>query len=362
MTTMIRQPVNILLVDDQPAKLLSYEVILGELGENLIKANSASEALGALLKTDVAVVLVDVCMPDLDGFQLAEMIRIEIRLESSPDQRAELLGRLGDLAERRLAGDVPDSLILLEHPPVFTAGRRSKPEHLLWSEPEAAARGAAVHHIDRGGSFTFHGPGQLVGYPILHLGVRPDAVAYLRALEDAVIRTGAALGVELHRRDDVQTGVFAGDDKVCAIGVRLMRTRVTLHGFAINCDTDLSWFQGIVACGLSNNGVTSLSALLDRDVTVDEVRPIARRALAEVFDLDYRQAPAEELERFRSALVARARRGSATLGDQRVPEPVLEPAERPRLVRARRPLDVAQPMDADPRPAPSFGGTDVRER
>jgi lipoate-protein ligase B len=209
-----------------------------------------------------------------------------------------------DLAERRLAGDVPDSLILLEHPPVFTAGRRSKPEHLLWSEPEAAARGAAVHHIDRGGSFTFHGPGQLVGYPILHLGVRPDAVAYLRALEDAVIRTGAALGIELHRRDDVQTGVFAGDDKVCAIGVRLMRTRVTLHGFAINCDTDLSWFQGIVACGLPNNGVTSLSALLDRDVTVDEVRPIARRALAEVFDLDYRQAPAEELERFGSALVA----------------------------------------------------------
>ena len=102
--------------------------------------------------------------------------------------------------------------------------------------------------------------------------------------------------------------------------------------------------------------------LADGYETVDEVRPIARRALAEVFDLDYRQAPAEELERFRSALVARARRGSATLGDQRVPEPVLEPAERPRLVRARRPLDVAQPMDADPRPAPSFGGTDVRER
>jgi len=209
-----------------------------------------------------------------------------------------------DLAERRLSDEAPDSLILLEHPPVFTAGRRSKPEHLVWSEREAAARGAAVHHIDRGGSFTFHGPGQLVGYPILHLGVRPDAAAYLRALEDAVIRTGAALGVELHRRDDVQTGVYAGDDKVCAIGVRLMRTRVTLHGFAINCDTDLSWFDGIVACGLPDNGVTSLSALLDRDVTVDEVRPIARRALADVFDLDYVPAPPDELERFRSALVA----------------------------------------------------------
>jgi lipoyl(octanoyl) transferase len=209
-----------------------------------------------------------------------------------------------DLAARRLADDAPDALILLEHPPVFTAGRRAKPEHLVWSEGEAAAHGAEVHHIDRGGSFTFHGPGQLVGYPVLHLGSRPDAAAYLRSLEEAVIRTGAELGVELHRRDDVQTGVFAGDDKVCAIGVRLMRTRVTLHGFAINCDTDLSWFGGIVACGLANNGVTSLSALLSRDVTVDEVRPIARRALAEVFGLTYEDAPDHELERFHTPLVA----------------------------------------------------------
>jgi lipoyl(octanoyl) transferase len=119
-----------------------------------------------------------------------------------------------------------------------------------------------------------------------------------------VIRTGAALGAELHRRDDVQTGVFAGDDKVCAIGVRLMRTRVTLHGFAINCDTDLTWFGGIVACGLPDNGVTSLSAVLERDVTVDEVRPIVVRALAEVFDLDYEQPPPSEMRPFRSPRVA----------------------------------------------------------
>jgi lipoyl(octanoyl) transferase len=209
-----------------------------------------------------------------------------------------------DLAARRLVDDAPDSLILLEHPPVFTAGRRAKPEHLVWSEEEAVEHGAEVHHIDRGGSFTFHGPGQLVGYPILHLGARPDASAYLRSLEEAVIRTGGELGVELHRRDDVQTGVFAGDDKVCAIGVRLMRTRVTLHGFAINCDTDLSWFGGIVACGLPDNRVTSLSALLGRDVVVDEVRPIVRRALAEVFDLAYEPAPGQEQERFRAPLVA----------------------------------------------------------
>jgi len=209
-----------------------------------------------------------------------------------------------DLAARRLDEEIPDSLILLEHSPVFTAGRRAKPEHLVWSEQEAVAHGAEVHHIDRGGSFTFHGPGQLVGYPILHLGARPDAAAYLRSLEEAVIRTGAELGVELHRRDDVQTGVFAGDDKVCAIGVRLMRTRVTLHGFAINCDTDLSWFGGIVACGLPDNGVTSLSALTGREVTVREVRPIVRRALAEVFDLAYDAAPEQELDRFRAPLVA----------------------------------------------------------
>lgn len=209
-----------------------------------------------------------------------------------------------DLAERRLADELPDSLILLEHPPVFTAGRRARPEHLVWSEQHAVASGAEVHHIDRGGSFTFHGPGQLVGYPILHLGMRPDASRYLRSLEEAVILAGAALGLELHRRDDVQTGVFAGDDKVCAIGVRLMRTRVTLHGFALNCDTDLSWFDGIVACGLPDNGVTSLSTLLGRPVTIEEVRPLVRQTLAEILDLAYEDPPLIEHRPFDASLVA----------------------------------------------------------
>ena len=195
------------------------------------------------------------------------------------------------LAERRLADEVPDAAILLEHPPVFTAGRRSKPEHLVWSEGEARDHGAEVRHIDRGGSFTFHGPGQLVGYPILHLGAKPDATGYLRRLEEVVIRSAADIGVALHRREDVQTGVFHGDDKVCAIGVRLMRTRVTLHGFAINCDTDLSWYRGIVACGLAENGVTSLSELTGRPVTVDEMRPIVEGHLAQVFELTFAPAP-----------------------------------------------------------------------
>jgi lipoyl(octanoyl) transferase len=209
-----------------------------------------------------------------------------------------------DIAERRLRDEAPDTVILLEHPPVFTAGRRAKPEHLVWSEDEARVHGAEVHHIDRGGSFTFHGPGQLVGYPIVDLGAAPDAGRYLRSLEEAVIASAAEIGLELHRRDDVQTGVFFGDDKVCAIGVRLLRTRVTLHGFAINCDTDLSWFGGIVACGLADNGVTSLSAIAGRNVGVQEMRPIVARRLAEAFGLAYGSAPADTTERFQPAAVA----------------------------------------------------------
>jgi lipoyl(octanoyl) transferase len=206
------------------------------------------------------------------------------------------------LAVRRLAGEIPDTVILLEHPPVYTAGRRAKDAELLWAPAEIEARGGLVRRIDRGGSFTFHGPGQLVGYPILGLGAKPDAAAYLRSLEEAVIRTCGDLGAAVTRRADVQTGVWSGRDKICAIGVRLLRARVTLHGFALNCDTDLSWFAGIVACGLPAYGVTSLSALLGRDVTVAEVRPRLERRLAEVFDLALVPAP----EEIRAAFAATA--------------------------------------------------------
>jgi lipoyl(octanoyl) transferase len=202
------------------------------------------------------------------------------------------------LAERRLADEIPDTLILLEHPPVFTAGRRAKPEELLWSTPEVEARGGLVRAIDRGGSFTFHGPGQLVGYPILGLGSKPDAAAYLRRLEEAVIRTCADLGVVAARREDVQTGVWVGDDKICAMGVRLMRTRVTLHGLALNCDTDLSWFDGIVACGLPEHGATSITEQLGRPATLDDVSPIAVRRFADVFDLTFQPAPADVVRAF----------------------------------------------------------------
>ena len=187
-----------------------------------------------------------------------------------------------ELAERRLAGRIPDTLVLLEHPPVFTAGRRSRPEHLLWDEERIRARGGRVFEADRGGSFTFHGPGQLVGYPILDLGLRPDVIGYLRRLEEVVIRAAADIGVEVGR-DRKQTGVWARDRKVCAIGIKLMRARVTLHGFAINCTTDLSWFEAIVPCGLPDRGVTSLSELAGRNITVGEMAPLVGSHFKQVF-------------------------------------------------------------------------------
>ncbi len=204
------------------------------------------------------------------------------------------------LAERRLAGEVPDALVLLEHPPVYTAGRRWRPEHLRWSEDLIRRAGAELHFIDRGGSLTFHGPGQLVGYPILDLG-SPDALAYVRRLEEVVIRAAADAGIPLERRTDVQTGVWAGDRKVCAIGVRIMRGRVTLHGFALNCTTDLSWYRAIVPCGLDDRGVASLSGLAGRRVTVEEMAPLVARRFEEAFDLRLSPAPPEEVARFAGA-------------------------------------------------------------
>jgi lipoyl(octanoyl) transferase len=192
--------------------------------------------------------------------------------------------RMHALAERRLAGEGADTLILLEHPPVYTAGRRWSADHIVWTEDRIRAAGAELRFIDRGGSLTFHGPGQLVGYPVFDLGGRPDAMRYVRDLEEVVIRASADAGVALHR-SDVQTGVWSGSKKVCAIGVRLMRMRVSLHGFALNCTTDLSWYDAIVPCGLADEGVTTLSRLAGREVTVEEMAPIVARRFEDVFGI-----------------------------------------------------------------------------
>jgi lipoyl(octanoyl) transferase len=199
-----------------------------------------------------------------------------------------------ELASQRLAGEIPDTLILLEHPPVYTAGKRWDPAHLVWAEEAMRSAGAEFHLVDRGGSVTFHGPGQLVGYPILDLGSKPDVVGYVRRLEEAIIAACEDAGVQGLGRNAVNSGVWAGDQKVCAIGVRVTRARVTLHGFALNCSTDLSWYDAIVPCGLADQGVTSLTQLAGREVTVDEMAPILVGRFEEGFDATVTRAPIVE--------------------------------------------------------------------
>jgi lipoyl(octanoyl) transferase len=187
-----------------------------------------------------------------------------------------------DLHGRRAAGEIPDTCLLLEHTPVYTAGRRTSP-----ADRPIGDAGAPVIEVDRGGKITWHGPGQLVGYPIVALDEPVDVIGYVRALEEALIRTCAGVGVVVGRVDG-RSGVWvrgAGpgerDRKVGAIGIRVARG-VTMHGFALNCDCDLSWFDRIVPCGIADAAVTSLSAERGRMVRVLDVLESAERHLAAV--------------------------------------------------------------------------------
>ncbi|ONH28361.1 lipoate-protein ligase B [Pseudofrankia asymbiotica] len=177
-----------------------------------------------------------------------------------------------DLAARRAAGDAPDTLILLEHPDVYTAGRRTE----AWERP---VDGTPVVDVDRGGKITWHGPGQLVGYPIVALPRPLDVVAYVRALEDAMIAVCGEFGVPTHRVEG-RSGVWTLDDerKLGAIGIRV-RKGVTYHGVALNCCPDLGAFGRIVPCGITDASAGSLTGELGRTVTVAEVRPVVERHL-----------------------------------------------------------------------------------
>jgi lipoyl(octanoyl) transferase len=180
-----------------------------------------------------------------------------------------------------LDGDIDDSLMLLEHPPTYTLGRRAQPEDLLYGEAQRAARGIALYQVDRGGRATYHGPGQLVGYPILALGERYDVVRYLRKLEEVLIRTARDLDVDAGR-DPEHTGVWVGPNKIGAIGVKITRG-ITMHGFAFNVTTDLSMFEGIVPCGFRDRWVTSIEAETGRKHGLKEVAAVAANHLASVF-------------------------------------------------------------------------------
>jgi lipoyl(octanoyl) transferase len=185
-----------------------------------------------------------------------------------------------DLADARVAGG-PDTLLLLEHPAVYTAGRRTEAN-------ERPTDGTPVVDTDRGGKITWHGPGQLVGYPIIGLAEPLDVVNYVRRLEESLIKVCRDLGLDT-RRVEGRSGVWvpggAGrpERKVAAIGVRVSRS-TTMHGFALNCDCDVDAFTTIVPCGISDAGVTSLSAELGRTVSVDEVRTAVADAVCAALD------------------------------------------------------------------------------
>ncbi len=182
-----------------------------------------------------------------------------------------------EMVRLRKRDEVPDTLILLEHDPVFTVGRAAADASNLGAGEEyLRSLGAEVFWSDRGGDATFHGPGQIVGYPILRLKVR-DAHKYLRDLEEVVIEALSEYGLDGWRHPEY-TGVWVGEKKVCAIGVKFSSGWVTSHGFALNVSTDLSWFERITPCGIREFGVTSLERELGRSVPLGEVegRIIAR--------------------------------------------------------------------------------------
>jgi len=196
---------------------------------------------------------------------------------------AEALALQERLVEERKAGAIPDTLLLLEHDPVFTLGRNAKNENVLVAADALRSQGYDVHDVGRGGDVTYHGPGQLVAYPILELAPdRHDVHRYVRDLEEAMIRVCADYGLA-GARVPGRSGCWVGEEKVGAIGVRISRW-VTSHGLALNVATELSPFRLIVPCGIGDKGVTSLARLLGRDPGLPEVAERLTRHLARVLE------------------------------------------------------------------------------
>jgi lipoate-protein ligase B len=189
------------------------------------------------------------------------------------------------LLEERLAGKIPDTLLLLEHKPVITMGKSGKLENILVTQEELARRGVSLIFIDRGGDATYHGLGQLVGYPIMDLRERgKDAHVYLHNLEEVLIRTIRDFGIE-SGRDPSHAGVWVDKQEIAAIGLSL-RKWITMHGFALNVNTDLKQFALINPCGFNNRSAASISQLLGRDVSMDSVKERLLAHFTEVFKVE----------------------------------------------------------------------------
>ncbi len=238
------------------------------------------------------------------------------RLTDAPVDYLEAWERQREVHAGVVAGG-PGTVLLLEHSPVYTAGKRTEPH-------ERPADGTPVIEVDRGGKITFHGPGQLVGYPIVRLPDHVLVVDYVRRLEEALIAVCADLGVTTARvpgRSGVwlQAGGGRPERKIAAIGIRVSRG-VTMHGFALNCDVDLSWYDRFVPCGIADAGVTTISEELGRDVSMAEVLPLVEAHLADLLEWSpYEPTPDYEPR----PEPGRRTTGEAPSGDLRVP--VLNP-------------------------------------
>ena len=218
---------------------------------------------------------------------------MQVTLNSNSQVEVRRLGRVEyqaaldlqkALVEQRKRGEIPDQLLLLEHPDVITLGVKTRNDlsHVLEAPESLAAKGVALFEAGRGGDVTYHGPGQLVGYPILDLKPdRCDVHRYVRDLEEVLIRAVASFGISATRLDGL-TGIWVGQEKLAAIGVRISRW-VTSHGFALNVSTDLSRFGLIVPCGITDKGVTSMERLLDRGVQMAEVETAVAERFRAVF-------------------------------------------------------------------------------
>lgn len=186
---------------------------------------------------------------------------------------ADAWSRQEELVTRRNAGDIGDTLVFTQHDPVYTLGvRKGAEQHLIWDEAELAKHGIAVFKTNRGGDITYHGPGQIVGYPIINLAPRKDLHAYLRLLEQVLINTVGTFGLAAARREG-KTGIWLGPRKIAAIGVAVKKW-TTYHGFALNVNPDLAPFAGIVPCGITDGTVTSMAAELGSAPCAEEVKRV----------------------------------------------------------------------------------------
>ena len=216
-----------------------------------------------------------------------------LSLDTVPYEEAFALQKR--LVTMRSQDAICDTLILLEHPPVFTVTRKATLNNILASPDELEDKGISLCKTNRGGDITYHGPGQIVGYPIMNLKEHgKDLHKYIRNIEEIIISVLMDYGISAHR-DKANPGVWIGDEKIAAIGIAVKSSWTTMHGFAFNVNPDLNHYSFIVPCGLTNKGITSLSKLLGTPISMEEVREKVIHHYAEVFKLRTRKVSLEEL-------------------------------------------------------------------